>query len=168
MRAAVWLVIALLFAPLAVCPLLDFAAPETPALVETTPQPTFTAPAAALPTVNISASATRLRVGETITITGVPVNIGIPYYTLTLSSGAALTITYYGEVRESAAAVPQDELFEIVSAEAEMRRVTFVVRAVAPGNADASIYASGEVRSAEGAFMWSGSSSPTITLTVSE
>lgn len=167
MRAAVLLVIALLFAPLAVCPLLPFAAPPA-APVETTPQPTFTAPAAALPTVNISASAPRLRVGETITITGVPVNIGIPYYTLTLSSGAALTVTYYDEVRESAAAVPQDDLFEIVSAQGEMNQVTFVVRALAPGSADASIYASGEVRSAQGAFMWSGVNSSTITLTVSE
>lgn len=159
------LMLGLLVAPLAACPLLPFAAPE--AVVPTdTPTPALSPVTSIF--MSISNSATDLRVGETVTISGTTNNIGIPYYTLQLSSGAALTITYYGEVRESSAAAPRDDVFEIVSAEGAMNRVTFTLRALAPGSADASIYASGEVTSPEGAFMWSSSTSPTITLTVSE
>lgn len=156
----------LLILPLAliVCPLAQYLAPEAPPPTFPTPTPTAAAVIPA-PRIDLSASATSLHVGETVTLTGIPVNIGVPYYTLTLSSGASVTLTYDNQIRESLGANPQ---FELVSAEGTMSRVTFVLRALAPGSVDATISATGEVRSPEGAFMWSYGSSAPVTLTLTE
>jgi hypothetical protein len=113
-----------------------------------TPTPAFVV---VPPHVEISASATSVRVGETITIGGVPLNIGLPIYTLTLSSGASASVTYDNQIRGNPA---PDALFEVVAAHGEMNSVTFTLRALAPGSADAGISASGEVRTHEGAYMW--------------
>ncbi len=125
-------------------------------------------PAAAEPSVMLSADSPRVRVGDTLTLTGVPVNIGLPYYTLTLSSGAALTITYAGEVTPPGVdgALARDSIFEIVSAQAALNRVSVVLRALAPGSVEAVISATGEVRTPEGAFTWSGGASQPLLLTV--
>lgn len=129
-----------------------------------------TAPAISAPRVEISADVTRVQVGGTLALSGVPLNVGIPYYTLTLSSGASATITYFGELRGEVGEgyLARDDLFEIVSAQAAMGEVTFLLRALAPGSAEAVISATGEVRSAEGAFMWGGGTSDPLTLTVTE
>lgn len=142
---------------LMVCPLAMLFAPPAPTL---TPAP----PAVTPPHVEITVEPEIIRVGDTVTITGVPVGIGLPYYTLTLSSGASVTVTYDDALRASSG----DTLFEFVSAHGEMNRVTFTLRALAPGSAEASISATGEVRSAEGAFSWGGGSSPVITLVVAD
>ena len=51
-----------------------------------------------------------------------------------------------------------------------MYRVTFTLRALKPGTADAIISATGEVQVSgpgySGAYMWSGGTSPALTLTV--
>ena len=103
-------------------------------------------------------------------LSGVPVNIGLAYYTLTLSSGASATITYYGEVQGETgdSYLARDDLFEIVSAQAEMYQVTFLLRALAPGSAEAVISATGEVTTPQGAFMWGGGTSEPLTLTITE
>jgi len=126
------------------------------------------APAVAAPRIEISVDAVSVQVGDTVTLSGVPVNIGLPYYTLTLSSGAAATITYSGEVRGEVGDgyLSRDSIFEIVSAQAEMNQVTFLLRALASGSAEAVISATGEVRSPEGAFMWGGGASDPLTLTI--
>lgn len=148
-----------------VCPLVFWLAIAPPA----TPAPP-TVPPVVSPRVEISADVTRVQVGGTLTLSGVPVNIGLPYYTLTLSSGASATVTYSGEVRGEAGDgyLSRDDLFEIVSAQAAMGEVTFLLRALAPGSAEAVISATGEVRSAEGAFMWGGGASIPLTLTITE
>lgn len=129
----------------------------------TPPMPVIVTVAAPAPFVQISADATQLQVGDTVTITGVPVNIGIPYYTLALSSGATMTVTYTNQVRDASS----DAQFEIVSATAEMNQVTFVLRALAPGTVQAVISATGEVTSPEGAFSWSYGTSEPLELVVS-
>jgi hypothetical protein len=139
------------------CPFAQWIAPSAPA-----PTPTISVPA---PHVEISASAPALHVGDTFTISGVPVNIGLPIYTLTLSSGAAASVTYDNQPRDIPA---NDGLFEIVAAQGDMNSVTFTLRALAPGTSDAVISATGEVRTPEGAYMWSGGTSAALTLTVSE
>jgi hypothetical protein len=162
MRALLLLLLPL---TLIVCPLAQFiAAPQIATPAPTLPTPTAAAdvPAAR---VDLSASATRLRVGETVTLTGTPVNVGLPYYTLTLSSGASVTVTYDNQIRESLGANPQ---FELVSAAGAMNEVTFVLRAVAPGTIDVTISATGEVRTPEGAYSWGYGGSAPVTLTVSE
>jgi hypothetical protein len=137
-------------------------APAATVPVPITPTPTLSVP---LPHVEISASATALRVGDTLTIRGVPVNLGLPIYTLTLSSGATASVTYDNQPRDLPAS---DGLFEIVAAQGEMNAVTFTLRALAAGTAEVSISATGEARTPEGAFMWSGGGSSALTLTVSE
>ena len=139
---------------------LPVAAPPT----ATPPTPVVVTLAAPAPSVQISADATQLHVGDTLTITGIPVNIGIPHYTLTLSSGATMTVTYTNQVRDS----NSDAQFEIVSASAEMSRVTFVLKALAPGTVQAVISATGEVTSPEGAFMWSWGTSEPLELVVTD
>lgn len=115
--------------------------------------------------IQISADATEVQVGDTLTITGVPVGIGIPYYTLTLSSGAQVTVTYYNELRD---VLDSDAQFEIISAVGEMNSVTFTLRALAPGTIRAAISATGEVGTPEGAFSWSGATSEELEIVVSD
>ena len=150
--------IVLFFVMLLSCPLVQVIAP--PATPTPTPMPSIPPPH-----VEISASATTVRVGETITISGVPVNLGLSIYTLTLSSGASASVSYDDQPRDLPA---QDAVFEIVAAHGEMNRVTFTLRALAPGDADAILSATGEARSPQGAFMWSGGASEPLALTVSE
>jgi hypothetical protein len=156
------LLLLLITATLIICPLAQYIASDVPP--PTLPTPTGAAGVDAA-RVDLSASATSLRVGETVTLRGVPVNIGLPYYTLTLSSGASVTITYDNQVRQALGANPQ---FELVSAAAAMGDVTFVLRALAPGTVDATISATGEVKSPEGAWMWGYGGSAPITLTIIE
>jgi FtsP/CotA-like multicopper oxidase with cupredoxin domain len=158
----------LLILPLAliICPLAQYLAPEAPPPTTVpTPTPTAAATTGSSARIDLTASTTSLRVGETVTLTGKPVGIGLPYYTLTLSSGASVTVTYDNQVRESLGANAQ---FELVSASGSMNEVTFVLRALAPGSVDASISATGEVKSAEGAFMWGYGGSAPVTLTITE
>lgn len=146
--------IILFFVMLLSCPLAQVVAP-----------PATPAPSVPPSRVEISSSATAVRVGETIIISGVPVNLGLPIYTLTLSSGASASVSYDDQPRDLPA---QDAVFEIVAAHGEMNRVTFTLRALAPGSADAILSATGEARSPEGAFMWSGGASEPLALAVSE
>lgn len=145
------------------CPLAQWFGLVAPAVEST-------ASAISVPRVEISADSVRVEVGAALTLSGVPLNIGLPYYTLTLSSGASATMTYFGELRGEVGDgyLSRDDLFEIVSAQAAMGEVTFLLRALAPGSAEAVISATGEVRSAEGAFMWGGAASDPLTLTVTE
>lgn len=156
MRLLIYLLMSLM-----ICPFVALLAPSAPPPT-LTPTVTPAAPTVSSPHINISATAVTLNVGDTVTISGEPVNIGLPYYTLTLTSGASVTVTYGNEVRT----LTSDSLFEIVEARAEMSLVIITLRALAPGSAEATISATGEVRTAEGAFMWGGGSSEPLTLTV--
>lgn len=142
------------------CPFSQVIAPPA-----TEPTHTPAAPSVPSPHVEISADVTSVRVGETITLTAVPVNLGLPIYTLTISSGAAASVTYDNQPRDLPA---HDALFEVIAVHGEMNRATFTLRALAPGSADAVVSATGEARSPEGVFMWSGGSSEPVTLVISE
>ena len=162
MRALLMLLVT---ATVIICPLTQYVTTDVQPTLPT-PVPTLITPAAKpAPRIDVTASATSLRVGETVTLTGIPSNIGIPYYTLMLSSGASVTITYDNQVQQALGANPQ---FELVSAAAGMGEVTFVLRALAPGTVDVTISATGEVTSAEGAYMWGYGASAPVTLTITE
>jgi hypothetical protein len=152
------LLFALLFL-LAACPLAMLLAPPAPA-----PTLTRVPPPMPEPHIDITAEPETIHVGGTVTITGVPANIGLPYYTLTLTSGASITVTYDNAVRASSG----DALFEVVAARGEMNRVVFTLRALAPGSAQAVISATGEVRVHDQAFSWGGGSSSAVTLVVAD
>jgi hypothetical protein len=155
MRA--WLVLVLLVIG---CPLAQWFAPSS--LAPIIPTPTRSVP---LPHVEISATALALRVGDTVRISGVPVNIGLPIYTLSLGSGASASVTYDNQPRDIPAS---DGLFEIIAAQGDMNSVSFTLRALTPGTTSIVLSATGEVRTPEGAYMWSGGTASPLTLTVSE
>ena len=129
------------------CPLTQWAAdtldtsPTVTPTPSATPAPTWT-PAVNVPSphVEISASATTLHVGETVTITGRQVNIGMPAFTLTLSSGAVMLVNH---MNENLSGTDRDQNFEVVSAQSNLNEAVFTLRALAPGEVDVVINAYG-------------------------
>ena len=139
------------------CPFLMLIAPNPTATSVPTPTSEVTGPR-----VEISADVMTVRVGETVTISAVPVGIGLSIFTLTLSSGGSAHVRYDNQEQTRV----NDALFEIVSMQAEMYHATFTLRALSAGSVDVTVSASGEVQDASGAFMWSGRTSPVLTLTI--
>jgi hypothetical protein len=116
------------------------------------------------PSVQFSADRTEVQPGETITLTAVPVDLGLAVYTLTLSSGASVRVTFEGQVEQS----QDDAVFAIESVDAELWEATFVLRALAPGSVDAHLHVSGEVHQGyPGPAYWGGGSAQ-LSLTVLE
>ena len=117
--------------------------------------PTASPTCDAQPSVSLTSSATTISVGETLTITAQAIDVEMPLYTLTLSSGAI--------VRQSGNATPQnDALFEIVSSDGSQ----FVLRGKAVGEADATVTASGEMGCHNTGYYWGAASSTPLHLTV--
>jgi hypothetical protein len=120
------------------------------------------------PQVNVDVSQSTLKVGDTLTVLGTPVDIGLPYYYLVLRDEGVqddppvVQVTYDNQV------TPQDgssQVLEFVSAEGQMNQVKFVLRAISPGVTTITINATGELHSAEG-VSWSGGGSGTVMITV--
>jgi hypothetical protein len=116
--------------------------------------------------VEICASATTLQVGDAVTIVGVPVDIGLPYYQLSLDDEPIVRVTYEGQVTRLEGT---NAVFELVSAEGTMRQVTFVLRAQATGTVKAAIGATGEIHYGyPGPATWAGGGSDPIQITVTK
>ena len=90
------------------------------------------------PHIEISVSARKVQVGDTLTVVGVPVDFGLPYYRLHVDSGTLVTATYEGEVKYGEA---QSQIFEVTSVSAEMSQVEFTLTALRPGSVKISISA---------------------------
>lgn len=120
------------------------------------------------PHVEISADTTTLAVGDLITVTGQAVDIGLPYFQVSLKdSGAAefeplVEVTYENEIRGS---TDVSQVLELVSAEGDYDQVVITLRARAAGSTEIAISATGEVHSSQG-YMWSGGGSESLTITV--
>ncbi|MCK6623724.1 MAG: hypothetical protein DPW09_02185 [Anaerolineae bacterium] len=117
--------------------------------------------------ISISAAPPTIKVGQTVSLTGAPVNLGLPYYTLYLKGEPAVTITYDNKLQFQGFT---GQFVEFVSASASNTQVEFVLRAVQPGTVKAAINATGEVRLDDGrgnfGWIWGGAGSDTITLTL--
>lgn len=104
-----------------------------------------------------------VQVGTEITLTGVPVGIGMPYYTLYLNSQPALTVTYNGQITYQQF---PDVPVTFASASASNSRVEFTLQVVHPGTVELSIGATGEVQvdygDGSGAWSWGGATSDSI------
>ena len=156
-------------APTATLPAEDLAT-ATPAGI---PDPTaaFTQTEVIDPYIDIGATQTDLQVGDVITVTGKPMQIGIPSYYLYLrdegvqDAAPVAQITYQGEF---SAGEGKSQVLELVSAKADMQQVLFVLRASAPGVTTLSIQATGEIRLQDGAYSMSGTGSGEILISVSE
>ena len=173
MRAVIVLLLTLMS-----CPFITVFVPPSTGNSVPLPTPTFTptftptpTPTAAVPEahVEISADQTTIRVGDTVTITGVPRGIGLSIFMLNLTSGLSVRVRYDNQDQT---VVTTDPLFEVVSISAEMYRATFVLRALAAGTTEATISASGEVSAAageggySGVYGWGVRTSPALTLTI--
>ena len=125
------------------------------------------------PHVEVCSSADAIPVGGFLTIVGQPVDVGLPVYTLRVrdesEEGFAdlVRVSYNGEIE--AQFEDASRVFEFVSAEADMHRVTFVLYAAAPGVAEFTIYASGEIHYGyPGPAEWSGAGSESVAISVTE
>ena len=99
------------------------------------------------PHVEICASGATLHAGETLTLTGLAVDVGLPYYTLFVKQDQAdwqpvAAVTYENVSRGPTKSTP---LFQFTSAKGSMRQATFVLHALGPGEAEFRISATGEI-----------------------
>jgi len=122
------------------------------------------------PHVEICASTQALKVGDTVTVIGVPVDIGLPYYDLAIKdSGMAeyaqiVQVTYDNKMKNWTGT---SAVLEFVSAEGKMNRVVFVLRARAAGITQVRINATGEIHYGyPGPATWSGGGSESLAITV--
>lgn len=122
------------------------------------------------PHVEICVSAKTLTVGETVSVVGQSVDIGLSYYRLFARDGGKsepveiAQVTYDNKPKPSPGT---SEILEVVSAKGELWRVVFVLRARAPGTAQVSISATGEVHYGyPGPATWSGGGSESILIAV--
>jgi hypothetical protein len=126
------------------------------------------APITVDPRVELVASATTLKVGEILTIKGVPVDIGLPYYYVVIRDDGVQDMTPMVMVTYENILKFQDgtsQVFEFVSAEGSNNQVIVELRAKAPGVTTVSIDATGEIHSSAGTT-WSGGGSGSVVITV--
>ncbi len=154
-----------------VCPIVATRTPPpgAPTYVPMSPNET---PGYVDPHVEICSSSARVQVGDTVTVMGEPVGIGLPYFTLhAVGPGAAPAVslgevTYDNEFRPSG---EHSDAVELVSATGDMHEVAFELRALRPGPVNVWIAATGEVHYGyPGPATWAGGGSDTILITISQ
>jgi hypothetical protein len=124
------------------------------------------------PRIEIKADPTNLKIGDFITLEGMPVDLGLPYYELVLrdedvqNADPVVRVTYENMVTPLSGS---SAVLELVSAQGEMGKATFVLRAKAAGVTTVTIQATGEVQTADSqAARWGGTGSGDILITVTE
>lgn len=106
--------------------------------------------------------------GDLITLTGQPTNLGLPQYTLNLDGEPAVTLRYDGQIMFQGATGP---VVEFVSATASQNEAAVTLRATQPGAVEAMISVSGEIRldatpGPTTGFAWSSATPSPVILTV--
>jgi hypothetical protein len=120
------------------------------------------------PRIELTATATTLKVGDLVTIQGVAVDIGLPYYYLVVRDDGVqdmppLVMVTYENILTVQNGTSQ--VVEFVSAEGNNNQVTFELKAKAPGVTTVSIEATGEIHSSAGTN-WNGGGSGSVVITV--
>jgi hypothetical protein len=122
------------------------------------------------PHVEVCASATTVSVGQSLTLVGQVVDIGLPYfYVMVRPAGAGefrqwLGVTYNNEIKAQS---DSGEPLEVVSARGDMHQLVVVLRARSAGAVDVVVNATGEVHYGyPGPAMWEGGGSNALTLVV--
>lgn len=149
---------------------LPIAAPDTvaPPPPTETPQVALT-PEEIDPYIEIGAAHSDLQVGEQITVTGKPIQLGLPYYYLYLRDEGVQDAPFLAQVtyeNQFTAGEGASQVLELVSVQADMSQVVIVLRAKAPGMTTLSIQATGEVRLQDGAYSMSGMAAGDILISV--
>jgi LysM repeat protein/predicted lipoprotein with Yx(FWY)xxD motif len=124
------------------------------------------------PGIQLSASTDTVAVGEQLTLTASLQNLGEPQYQLSLSNASQAdaspqNITVLVDQALGEQSGDANYLFQVVSATATGSEVTFVLRALAPGQATVRVSANGEAQGEDGAFVPATAQSSDLTLTVS-
>ena len=100
------------------------------------------------PHIELCGNASTVHVGETLTLVAKTVDIGLPYFILTIRDGEPATdrrivqVTYDNRTQGSTRA---SALFDLVSAKAGMYEATFVLRPRQAGIAIVTVSATGEI-----------------------
>lgn len=122
------------------------------------------------PHIEIMASPTELKVGDTLTVIGRPVELGLPYYNLVVRDEGVqqvepiVQVTYDNQVKPMNGT---SQVLEFVSAEGEMNQATFQLKAIAAGQTTVTISATGEVNvGSSGSSMWGGAGSGDVVINV--
>lgn len=126
------------------------------------------------PHVALCASRTELRLGETVTLTALAVDIGLPFFQVQVrdegGAGAATefaplgVITFDGQVRDVAAA---SQVVELAGASAQGSQALIELRALAPGRVEITVSATGEIHYGyPGPAMWGGGESEGVEVIV--
>jgi hypothetical protein len=123
------------------------------------------------PRVDLSASSDTLRVGETLTLVAKPVGIGLPYYYLNArdegvqNADPMVQVTYDNQMTTESGT---SQVLELVSANGDMNKAEFVLRAKAAGLTTLTVTATGEIQlKQEGTpTTWSGAGSGSVVVTV--
>ena len=122
------------------------------------------------PHVEILASQTEIKVGDTVTITGRAVELGLPYFALIVRDDGVqqvepiVQVTYDNQVKPMSGT---SHVLEFISASGQMDQATFQLKAIAAGQTTITISATGEVNvGSSGSSMWSGGGSGDVLITV--
>jgi hypothetical protein len=122
------------------------------------------------PHVDVQADKTTLKVGETLTIVGVPVEISNPSYEINVRDAGVENmpslagVTYNNQVTQLGGS---SGVLEFVSAEGGLEQVKFVLRAKAPGSTTVTVIATGEIHNpGSGQASWTGQGSGSVDITV--
>lgn len=116
------------------------------------------------PYVSIEIDTTSVTVGETFSVTGWPVQIGMPYYYLIVRDEGvqdALPLAQITYNNEFTPGEGSSQVIEVVEARADMQNATFTLRAIGAGNTTLEISVTGEVHTNQGA-LWSGAASGAV------
>jgi hypothetical protein len=118
------------------------------------------------PHVEISSSTSEVKIGESLTIAGKTVDIGLPIFyvnVLDMDSGNKLSFRVQnGEVEQKEG---QSGVLELVGVEADNWQVTLTFKGIGVGKAEVKINATGEIHSCEGAT-WGGGGSKSLEIEV--
>lgn len=137
------------------------------------PSGSGTTPRTVDPHVEMCASMTTLAVGQTLSVVGQPVDLGLPIYMLRARDAGSGAFTDLVRVSYTGGIEGQDKgasrVLEFVSVEADITHAVFVLHAAAPGVTELEINVSGEIHYGyPGPAMWGGGGSEIVTITVTE
>lgn len=120
------------------------------------------------PYVSIEIDKTTVMVGETFSVTGRPIQIGLPNYSLIVRDEGvqdALPLAQITSDNQFFTGEGVSQVLQVVEARADMESATFTIRAIGVGSTALEISVTGEVHTNQGA-LWSGAASGAVMIQV--
>lgn len=120
------------------------------------------------PYVSIEIDKTIVMVGETFSVTGKPIQIGLPNYSLIVRDEGvqdALPLAQITNDNQFTLGEGVSQVLDVIEARADMESATFTIQAIGVGNTTLEISVTGEVHTNQGA-LWSGAASGAVMIQV--